>query len=174
MYCPLSLVQKSDLNHNQMNKHQRCVNFSEEGDRLETFQAYLRATDIIDWHDPAIEQLAARLAAETPLETAKRCFEWVRDNVHHSYDYHQNPVTWRASDVLREGTGYCYAKSHLLAALLRANGIPAGFCYQRLTAYSDDQYSLHGLNMVYLPEFGWYSVDARQQTGRQRSVHAAD
>jgi transglutaminase-like putative cysteine protease len=124
-------------------------------------EAYLRATDVIDWHDAAVETLAGELAADTSLETAKRCFEWVRDNIHHSWDYQQNPVTWRASDVLREGTGYCYAKSHLLAALLRANDIPAGFCYQRLTAYSDDQYSLHGLNAVYLPEFGWYRVDAR-------------
>src|SRR4051812_6501812 len=89
-------------------------------------EAYLRATEIIDWHDAEIERLAQELAADTPLETAKRCFEWVRDQIHHSYDYQQNPVTWRASDVLREGTGYCYAKSHLLAALLRANGIPAG------------------------------------------------
>jgi transglutaminase-like putative cysteine protease len=124
-------------------------------------EAYLRATEIIDWHDPGIEQLAHELAADTPLATAKRCFEWVRDQIHHSYDYQQNPVTVRASDVLREGTGYCYAKSHLLAALLRANGIPAGFCYQRLTAYEEGQYSLHGLNAVYLPEFGWYRVDAR-------------
>ena len=123
--------------------------------------AYLRATEIIDWHDPSIERLARELAADTSLETAKRSFEWERDQIHHSYDYQQNPVTVRASDVLREGTGYCYAKSHLLAALLRANSIPAGFCYQRLTAYEDGQYSLHGLNAVYLPEFGWYRVDAR-------------
>ena len=124
-------------------------------------EAFLRATDIIDWHDPAIERLARELAAETPLETAKRCFEWVRDEIRHSYDYQCNPVTWRASDVLRERTGYCYAKSHLLAALMRANGIPTGFCYQRLTAYDEGQYSLHGLNVVYLPDFGWYRVDAR-------------
>ena len=132
-------------------------------------EAYLRATDIIDWHDLAIERLARELAADNPLDTAKRCFEWVRDEIRHSYDYQQNPVTWRASEVLREGTGYCYAKSHLLAALLRANGIPAGFCYQRLTAYAEGQYSLHGLNAVYLPKFGWYRVDAR---GNKPGVNA--
>jgi transglutaminase-like putative cysteine protease len=58
------------------------------------------------------------------------------------------------------GTGYCYAKSHLLAALLRANGIPAG--NQRLSI--DDKgppFCLHGLNAVYLPEIGWYRVDCR-------------
>jgi transglutaminase-like putative cysteine protease len=73
-----------------------------------------------------------------------------------------NPVTCRASDVLKYRTGYCFAKSHLLAALLRSNNIPAGFCYQRLSI--DDRgapYSLHGFNGIYLTDLGWYRVDAR-------------
>ena len=81
-----------------------------------------------------------------------------------------NPVTCRASDVLQHKTGYCFAKSHLLAALLRANQIPAGFCYQRLSI--DDRgapYSLHGFNAIYLPEIGWYRVDAR---GNKEGVNA--
>jgi transglutaminase-like putative cysteine protease len=73
-----------------------------------------------------------------------------------------NPVTCRASDVLKYKTGYCYAKSHLLAALLRANNIPTGFCYQRLSINDNGEpYCLHGLNAVYLPEIGWYRIDAR-------------
>ncbi|MEW8276262.1 MAG: transglutaminase family protein, partial [Candidatus Thiodiazotropha taylori] len=64
----------------------------------------------------------------------------------------------------------CYAKSHLLAALLRANGIPAGLCYQRLTIEDDKPpFCLHGLNAVYLPEFGWYRIDAR---GNKEGVEA--
>ena len=64
--------------------------------------------------------------------------------------------------MLEHKTGFCYAKSHLLAALLRANGIPAGFCYQRLSI--DDKgapFCLHGFNAVYLPEISWYRIDAR-------------
>ncbi len=132
-------------------------------------QAYLRSTEIIDWEDPAVFAQAQALSGGTPLDVAQRCFEWVRDEIRHSYDYKLNPVTCSASEVLREKTGYCYAKSHLLAALLRANGIPAGLCYQRLTAYEDGEYSLHGLNAVYLPEFGWYRVDAR---GNKPGVNA--
>jgi transglutaminase-like putative cysteine protease len=80
----------------------------------------------------------------------------------HSWDYGLNPVTCKASDVLLHRTGYCYAKSHLLAALLRANGIHAGFCYQRLSIEGNGPlYGLHGLNAVYLSEFGWYRIDPR-------------
>jgi transglutaminase-like putative cysteine protease len=111
-----------------------------------------------------VRSKALKLAsgASGDLEIARRCFEWVRDNIQHSSDYKRNPVTCAASEVLANSTGYCYAKSHLLAALLRANVIPAGFCYQRLSI--DDKgppYSLHGFNAIYLPEFGWYRVDCR-------------
>jgi transglutaminase-like putative cysteine protease len=130
--------------------------------------AYLRATDIIDWQHPDVLALARQLASDSPRATAKRCFEWVRDEIRHSYDYHQNPVTCRASDVLSAGTGFCYAKSHLLAALLRANNIPTGLCYQRFRD-DDGTYFLHGLNAVYLPDVGWYRIDAR---GNKPSVDA--
>ncbi|MEO1590525.1 MAG: transglutaminase family protein [Cyanobacteria bacterium J06632_22] len=128
---------------------------------------YLMATPLID-RQPAIVALASALSqgCTTDVAVAKNCFEWVRDQVRHSVDYRLNPVTCRASDVLAHRTGYCYAKSHLLAALLRANGIPAGFCYQRLSiGWGLDKarvlYCLHGLNAVYLQAFGWYRVDPR-------------
>lgn len=96
------------------------------------------------------------------MQTARACFEFVRDEIKHSRDFELDPATCRASDVLRHGTGYCYAKSHLLAALLRANGLPAGFCYQRLSIGDfGPPYSLHGYNAVELPGFGWYRIDAR-------------
>ncbi len=44
----------------------------------------------------------------------------VRDNIHHSRDYKDEITTYKASDVLKYKTGWCYAKSHLWAALLRA------------------------------------------------------
>jgi transglutaminase-like putative cysteine protease len=132
---------------------------------------FLRCTEVIDWDHPAVMEQARALAdGDGPVATAKACFEWVRDEVQHSRDFEMNPVTWRASDVLLHGTGYCYAKSHLLAALLRANGIPAGFCYQRLSVGdSGPPYSLHGFNAIGLPGHGWYRVDAR---GNRAGVNA--
>lgn len=130
----------------------------------DSYSNFLDATEIVDWHHHLVQQLAAQLADQSPgvSETARRCFEWVRDNIRHSSDYKLNPVTCSASEVLLHGTGYCYAKSHLLAALLRANGVPAGFCYQRLSMDGvGPPFCLHGLNAVHLPEIGWYRVDAR-------------
>ena len=136
-------------------------------------KAYLQATEIIDCQDAAIQALAETLAKDTINDTqiAKRCFEYVRDEIRHTGDHKDDITTCRASDVLKHKTGWCYAKSHLLAALLRANGIPAGFCYQRLSCdeYSKDTYCLHGLNWIYLREHGWYRVDAR---GNKEGVDA--
>ncbi|MEW8205852.1 MAG: transglutaminase family protein [Candidatus Thiodiazotropha taylori] len=133
---------------------------------------YLASTDLIDWKHPDILRKAKALAQGLGDQAAiaKACFEFVRDKIKHSNDFKLNPVTCKASDVLKHKTGYCYAKSHLLAALLRANGIPAGLCYQRLTIEDDKPpFCLHGLNAVYLPEFGWYRIDAR---GNKEGVEA--
>ena len=125
---------------------------------------FLQASQVIDWTHPDVMSKAKELSSSVTRseDIARRCFEWVRDEIQHSCDFKRNPVTCCASEVLSAKTGYCYAKSHLLAALLRANGIPAGFCYQRLSI--DDKgarFSLHGLTAVYLPEVGWYRVDSR-------------
>jgi transglutaminase-like putative cysteine protease len=143
--------------------------------------AYLAASRHIDHHHPLIRAQAAALAdgCATPEAVVARCFTFVRDAIKHSGDYHRdarpspalNPLTCTASDVLRHGTGYCYAKSHLLAALLRANAIPTGLCYQRLAAgEAGAPFCLHGLNAVFLPPYGWYRVDAR---GNKPGVAAA-
>jgi len=129
-----------------------------------SLKPYLAASPVIDFNNPDVARKASELAAGcmTPAEIAGRCFLFVRDEILHSLDHHRNPVTLAASDVLRYGTGFCYAKSHLLAALLRANGIPTGLCYQRLvTGGSGQEYSLHGLNAVWLDGIGWYRCDAR-------------
>jgi transglutaminase-like putative cysteine protease len=127
-------------------------------------QAYLASSAVIDWQTPQVQALARRLrgALDEPLEIARTLFLWVRDEIPHTVDAGLVPVSCAASEVLALGTGFCYAKSHLLAALLRANGIPAGLCYQRLS--QDDRgppYCLHGFNAVQLPGHGWYRVDPR-------------
>ncbi len=133
---------------------------------------FLKSTEIVDWHNPGIISKAKSLSAgiKNPVATAKSCFEWVRDEIKHIDDFDIQTVSVTASEVLQTGSGICYAKSHLLAALLRANSLPAGFCYQRISL--DDNgtpFCLHGLNAVLLPETGWYRIDSR---GNKEGVNA--
>ena len=134
---------------------------------------YLASSNVINFHHPLVKDKAKELASgcSSDTEIAKECFKFVRDKIRHSGDYKDNITTYKASDVLKHKTGWCYAKSHLLAALLRANCIPAGFTYQRLSCseYEEGVYCLHGLNWIYLKEFGWYRVDAR---GNKKGVDA--
>lgn len=126
---------------------------------------YLVSTDVVGADDPSIRAKAEELILEASDEAdrARRLFECVRDRFPHTNDLGAEVVTCTASEVLREGTGICYAKSHLLAALCRAAGLPAGFCYQRLRKDPPHEgFELHGFNAVYLRSLGrWVRMDAR-------------
>ena len=133
---------------------------------------YLQATEIINYQHPKVQECAKDLTQglSDPFEITQRCFEWVRDTIKHSVDFQMNPITCTASEVLKAGTGFCYAKSHLLAALLRANSIPTGLCYQRLSINEDGApFCLHGLNAAHLPDIGWYRIDPR---GNKSGINA--
>ena len=112
---------------------------------------YLGSCEVIDVQAATVTELARQLKADDVRSTVGNCFNFVRDEIKHSADFELDPVTCSASDVAKHGTGYCYAKSHLLCALLRALGIPAGLCYQRLSLDGvGPPYCLHGLNAVHL------------------------
>jgi transglutaminase-like putative cysteine protease len=76
-------------------------------------------------------------------------------------------VTLTAVEALTQRVGLCYVKSHLLAALLRSQGIPAALCYQRL-GDPVDGYALHGLTAVHV-EGAWHRQDPR---GNKPGVNA--
>ena len=130
---------------------------------------YLASDAVVDWQMPTVRQKALELTQSLADEVDKaRClYEWVRDSISHSDDAGLEIVTCTASEVLQHGSGICFAKSHLLAGLLRAVDIPAGFCYQvlRLNPPSDNEPVLHGFNAIYLASFDrWIRVDARGNT----------
>ena len=136
--------------------------------------AYLEESALIDHTHPAIAEWAAarEVSGRSDAEIAREAFEFVRDGIAHSWDIQSPRVTAKASDVLEHGEGICYAKSHLLAALLRRQNIPAGVCYQRLTLGDtpDTGYCVHALNTVYLDSLGrWIRLDAR---GNKPGVNA--
>ncbi len=140
-------------------------------------ERYLASDEIIDGDHPRIVELAAELRARQASEVdyARAAFEYVRDGVAHSFDAEDPRMSITASETLTNGVGLCFAKSHLLAALLRTQGIPAGLCYQRLTDDGSD-FTLHGLIAIHL-DGAWHrqdprgnrpGVDARFSLGEER------
>ncbi|MET9603522.1 transglutaminase family protein [Streptomyces sp. NPDC006512] len=127
--------------------------------------AYLAADEAVDHDHPFVLETADALWTATGEDRAyaQVAFEFVRDTVAHSADSGDQRVTWRASDTLSTRNGICLAKSHALAALLRARGIPAALCYQRLA--DDDtgtRHLLHGLIALRLPGTArWSRLDPR-------------
>ncbi|MET8631065.1 transglutaminase family protein [Kitasatospora sp. NPDC004669] len=123
--------------------------------------AYLAADQAIDHRHPELRRLAAELA------TPEAAFHHVRDQVAHSADAGAYSGAFRASEVLAARNAICHSKSHLLAALLRAQGVPAGLCYQRLED-GEGGFVLHALNAVHL-DGRWSRLDAR---GNREGVDA--
>jgi len=123
---------------------------------------FLAGSAVIDSEHPNVRRLAESLRRKDELATVEAADEVVRDQFPHSYDIGATEVSVSASDVIRHGHGICFAKAHLLAALLRANGIPAGLCYQKLARDDDGPAAscLHGFNAVWL--YGsWRRLDPR-------------
>jgi transglutaminase-like putative cysteine protease len=123
----------------------------------ENLNCYLLSDEIIDFNTLNVSELANKISANcrNDVELIEASYNYVRDKIGHSIDIKSDAVTIKASDVLNERTGLCYSKSHLLAALLRFNKIPCGFCYQILIC-------LHGLNGVYIKNLQkWIRLDSR-------------
>lgn len=136
---------------------------------------YTQELPEVNFTHPLIQQKVRELKSGLPhssLAYIKKAYEFVRDEVSHSWDIQSKIITKTASEALKEKEGICYSKCNLLAALLRAEGIPAGFCYQRLILGDtiDTGYYIHALNAVYIKsEDRWIRLDAR---GNKEGVQA--
>ncbi len=126
----------------------------------ERLAPFLAASAAVDRDHPAVQLLADEVRRPRDIDTMRVAYETVRDRFPHSMDIDTQAVSVWASDVLRHGHGICYAKSHLLAAVLRACGIATGLCYQKLGG--GERSYLHALNAVSLGDQGrWIRLDAR-------------
>lgn len=141
---------------------------------IDDLQQYLTSSDVINFTDNTIVNLAEDLYSKSKntIDYIKNAYEYVRDQISHSADINHDKITCSASEVLAAGHGICFAKSHLLASLLRYESILAGFCYQKLIL--DDETApvliYRGLNGVYLSEYNkWIRLDAR---GNKEGVNA--
>jgi len=139
-----------------------------------TLNEYVQETIEVDYSNQLIVKKISELFApsQTEIEKVKTAYEYVRDEISHSWDIQGTQVTCKASDVLFWQEGICYAKSNLFAALLRSQGIPTGFCYQRLMLFDTPEkgYCIHALNAVYLETISkWIRLDTR---GNKKGINA--
>lgn len=138
----------------------------------EIMDLFLQEHKYIDFSAPIIQAKLKELfnGITDDLKKAQTAYEFVRDEILHTFDIHSNTITAKASDVLKHKTGICHAKANLLAALLRVQGIPTGFCFQRITLANDDSmgYCIHCYNAIYIDGY-WVKVDAR---GNKSGVNA--
>lgn len=117
----------------------------------------------IQFSTPLIQEQIKIITSQTDSkkEQAKLAFEFSRDEIQHSFDSEAcKLVTISAKEAIEKREGICFAKSHVLASLLRGMGIPTGFCYQ-LKNNPKAGFVLHGLNAIYLENSGWFRVDPR-------------
>lgn len=93
---------------------------------------YLSPADFIDSDAPSIRAFAqaavAGITGEVPRALA--LYRAVRDDIaYEAYLDFATPGTFRASQVLADGRGFCVGKAALLAACARSVGIPARVGY---------------------------------------------
>jgi transglutaminase-like putative cysteine protease len=126
---------------------------------------YLRSTDVIDFHHPAIMAFVYErtATAESPTEQAIKLYYAVRDEIRYNpYAIDLSVDGLRASATLKSGQGWCVPKAVLLAACCRALGIPAKLGYadvrnhlstERMRAYmKTDVFMWHGYTVIYLAD----------------------
>lgn len=140
----------------------------------DSMDEYLSVSKYINWNEENILQKAQEFKQKynDEISLIKAVYEFVRDDVKHSWDVQDTCVTKPATEVLEYSIGICWAKSNLLVALLRACGIPAGICYQRLTLgdVPETGFCIHALNAVYVKSLDrWIRLDAR---GNKEGVDA--
>ena len=124
---------------------------------------YLAPTLIIDSDHPAITDYAAATTetSRNTIEQAVKLYYAVRDGIWYDpyYPFYL-PEHYRASNVLKNGRGYCVCKASLLCALGRACNIPSriGFAdvrnhlatRQLLDFLGSDLFVYHGYVEFYL------------------------
>ena len=89
--------------------------------------SHLEATFFLDHDHASVRDFTQHViaGASSPRERASLLFAAVRDQIWYDpYSVSEDPEHYRASHVLQAGRAYCVPKAVLLAAVLRAAGIP--------------------------------------------------
>lgn len=93
--------------------------------------AYLMPDAVIEAQTPAVVGLARDLRqfSVDDDEFVRRAHDWVSEVIAWPVGRGERRVPITSMEVLFTGIGCTFGRSHLLAALLRAGGVPAALCY---------------------------------------------
>jgi transglutaminase-like putative cysteine protease len=124
------------------------------GDETEDLAPYRAPSPFVESDDPAIVARARAIvgSATSAIDKVHRVLDWVAANV----EREPSLTIPSARDVLRARRGDCNEHAVLVAALLRAAGVPARIVAG--LAYANGGFYYHAWNEVWLD--GWISVDA--------------
>lgn len=135
--------------------------------------AYLTPTFHLDADNPLITSKVKELIKNESGQSSKIkvLYEFVRDSIDEKYN-----DKFIASEILKDGYGYCYNKSILFAAMCRAAGTPAGISFDKVyiknyynegTKVYKDIHFYHGIVELYL-NGNWHKYDITGNIKRWR------
>jgi transglutaminase-like putative cysteine protease len=128
--------------------------------------AYLAPSRFIDSDAPNVCELAAETmtGAKDEIARAVALYRAVRERVlYDPYVDVSSPATYRASEVLAAGRGYCVSKAAVLTAAARAAGVPARVGYADVRDHMTSR-RLH--EMMGTDIFRWHSYTDLYVNGR--------
>lgn len=125
---------------------------------------YLEPTFFIDSKSEVITKLVEKIgeSANQAVDIVKSSFNYVRDKIKYTVEtvQHDSPTDMKASTTVLREKGFCIQKAVALAALLRANNIPARLHFADIINHRSPPYLqelmgtnvfvFHGYTEVYL------------------------
>ncbi|MBT5272853.1 transglutaminase domain-containing protein [Candidatus Woesearchaeota archaeon] len=130
----------------------------------EEYKLYLEETELMDYSDEAIIELATELAEgeNDVYATLFKAATWTQENVVYSLNTLTAEASLPASWVLSHRQGVCDELTNLFISIARALDIPAKFVAGISYTESDqfpEKWGAHGWAEVYIPGYAWVPFD---------------
>lgn len=120
-------------------------------------QVFLRPSPLTE-PDARIQELAAGIAATTPLDRMHALFNTVADRIEYKSATTSSNTT--AAQALKAGKGVCQDHAHVFISAARAMGAPARYVVGYLLAEDTKLTETHAWAEAFVPEIGWVGFDA--------------
>lgn len=157
----------------------RYNNYIRDIQNTEYVSRYLRETKYWEINDPLIKQEAERLleGQEMLIDIIKANYQFVTERL----EYDTEKATSEnerigAKAALLGGPAVCMEYADLMIALLRAQGIPsrAAIGYANLREIAPADQVRHQWVQVWVPEYGWLSVDPTFESANMKIGQMVD